>query len=177
MTCIVGLVDAGRVYIGGDSAGCSGWDLTVRADTKVFRNGQFLFGFTDSFRMGQLLRYALHPPERGEDETPYGFMVTTFIDAVRDCLAAGGVARKENGVESGGSFLVGYQGRLYCVQSDYQVAQSEDEFASVGCGSQVALGALYANRGNPAEERIRQALEAAERFSNGVRAPFVVLAE
>lgn len=51
MTCIVGLEHNGRVYIGADSAGVSGWDLTVRADKKVFRNGSFLFGFTDSFRM------------------------------------------------------------------------------------------------------------------------------
>jgi hypothetical protein len=37
MTAIVGLVQAGSVYIGGDSAGVSGMSLTVRADAKVFR--------------------------------------------------------------------------------------------------------------------------------------------
>jgi hypothetical protein len=51
MTCIVGLVDGGRVWLGGDSAGVSGWDLTVRADRKVFRNGPYVMGFTTSFRM------------------------------------------------------------------------------------------------------------------------------
>ena len=42
MTCIVGLVHEGVVYIGGDSAGVGGMSLTVRADEKVFRNGEFL---------------------------------------------------------------------------------------------------------------------------------------
>ena len=35
MTCIVGLVHEGVVYIGGDSAGVGGLSLTVRADEKV----------------------------------------------------------------------------------------------------------------------------------------------
>ena len=52
MTCIVGLIDGRRVWMGGDSAGVSGLDITVRADAKVFRNGDFLIGFTSSFRMG-----------------------------------------------------------------------------------------------------------------------------
>ena len=56
MTCIAGLVHDGAVYLAGDSAGCSGWDLTVRADPKVFVSGSYVMGFTTSFRMGQLLR-------------------------------------------------------------------------------------------------------------------------
>ena len=63
MTCIVGLVHADGVTIGADSAGCDGaWGIVTRADTKLFHNGPFLFGFTSSFRMGQLLRYAFKPP-------------------------------------------------------------------------------------------------------------------
>lgn len=37
MTCIVGLVEASNIYIGGDSAGVSGYDLTIRADSKSSR--------------------------------------------------------------------------------------------------------------------------------------------
>ena len=68
MTCIVGLVHEGVVYIGGDSAGVAGLSLVVRADEKVLRNGDFLMGFTTSFRMGQLLRYKLDPPRRHPDD-------------------------------------------------------------------------------------------------------------
>ena len=100
MTCIVGLTELGTVYIGGDSAGVnSRFDLAIRADQKVFINGPFVMGFTSSFRMGQLLRYKLTPPERYESQDLYNFMVTAFIDAVRACLKTGGFMRKENEVE------------------------------------------------------------------------------
>lgn len=175
MTCIVGLVDGQRVLLGGDSAGVSGLDLTVRADQKVFRNGPMLFGFTSSFRMGQLLRYALSVPDHDPRVSVEQYMATTFVNAVRDCLKAGGYARQTNGEESAGQFLVGYQGRLFCVESDYQVGEPVDRFAAIGCGCQIAHGALYATEGQMAGERVRVALEAAERFSAGVRRPFTVL--
>ena len=50
MTCIVGVAHKGAVYIGGDSAAVAGWALTCRADHKVFKNGDFVMGFTTSFR-------------------------------------------------------------------------------------------------------------------------------
>lgn len=105
MTAIVGLVQDGSVYIGGDSAGVSGMSLTVRADAKVFRKKRYLFGFTTSFRMGQLIRYSLKLPKPKGDLD--AFMSSTFIDALRDCLKSGGWAMKDNEREEGGTFLVG----------------------------------------------------------------------
>ena len=78
MTCIVGLVHEGVVYIGGDSAGVAGLSLVVRAD-EMFRNGDFLMGFTTSFRMGQLLRYKLYPPRRHPDDRVAKYMVWTSL--------------------------------------------------------------------------------------------------
>ncbi|OFW63650.1 MAG: hypothetical protein A2Y74_04410, partial [Actinobacteria bacterium RBG_13_63_9] len=117
MTCVVGLVDKGSVCIGADSAGVQGWALTVRADEKVFRRGPFLMGFTTSFRMGQLLRYRLDVPDQAGPDVPE-FMATVFIDAVRECLKAGGWATVKDGNETGGGFLVGYRGRLFTIGND-----------------------------------------------------------
>jgi len=180
LTCIVGLLDGGNVYIGGDSAGVGGYQLSVRADQKVFRNGPFLMGFTSSFRMGQLLRYKFNPPEHpcltgtGERMGIYKYMVTYFVDAVRQCLKDGGFATKKDEEESGGSFLVGYNGRLFEIEDDYQVAEQVAKYHAVGCGAQIALGSLYSTEGQPPEDRVRLALEAAERFIAGVRGPFVI---
>lgn len=174
MTCIIGLVHDSAVYIGGDSAGVGSYDLTVRADPKVFRNGPYLMGFTSSFRMGQLLQYAELPEVDGSDL--HRFMATTFINAVREVLKSGGYAKKENDREEGGTFLVGIRGRLFAVEADYQVAEAVDGYLAVGCGNQVALGALFATTGRPnAEERIDIALHAAERLNAGVRGPFIIL--
>lgn len=172
MTAIVGLAQDGRVHLGGDSAGVAGYSLTVRADSKVFATGPYVMEFTSSFRMGQLLRWRLDPPEPDGDLER--FMSTTFVDAVRDPLRDGGWLRKERDQEEGGTFLVGVRGRLFCVESDFQVGEALDGYAAVGCGAELALGALYATASTRRTPRARLglALEAAERYSAGVRGPF-----
>jgi hypothetical protein len=174
MTCIAGLVSDGKVFIGGDSAGVAGWDLTVRADSKVFRNSDFIFGFTTSFRMGQLLRYSFTPPACPDASELDRYMATSFIDGVRNCLKAGGFSKKENEVESGGTFLVGHRGRLFLIGDNFQVGESVDGMLAVGCGDSYALGSLFSTKGQAPELRITTALQAAERFSAGVRGPFQI---
>jgi hypothetical protein len=179
MTCIVGVVtEDGRVVMGGDSAGVAGFDITVRADQKVFHVGEFLLGFTTSFRMGQLLRFRFTPPAHPDGMDTYEYMVTLFVDAVRTCFKTGGYAETNNGVESGGTFLVGYRGRLFCIDFDYQVGEASDGYDAVGCGCFVARGSLFTSnlaKGLPAASRVRWALEAAAYLNAGVRAPFTIL--
>lgn len=177
MTCIAGFIEDGKAWIGGDSAGVAGLDLIVRADEKVFRNDVYVMGFTTSFRMGQLLRYAFTPPAPPEVGCLERFMVTTFIDALRQCLIEGGFASKHSGQEEGGTFIVGYRDRLWTIDEDYQVGRSLDGIVAVGCGKQIALGALYATQGFSIQpkNRLSLALSTAERYSGGVRAPFTIL--
>ena len=175
MTAIAGVVEDGKVWIGGDSAGVADYSLTLRADEKVFKNGPFLFGFTTSFRMGQLLRYAFNPPDHDPRIDDFKYLVTTFMDAVRDCLKNGGYASSSGGSEKGGTFLLGYKGNLYSVYDDYQVGKAVDGINAVGCGEQIVKGALFVQQNVKPEKRIKLALTAAERFSSGVRGPFLVL--
>lgn len=177
MTAIVGLIHGGAVHLGGDSAGVGGYSLTVRADSKVFVNGPYVMGFTSSFRMGQLLRHSFKAPEPDGDLE--AFMATTFVDGVRETLQTGGWLKKESEREEGGIFLVGVAGRLFRVDSDFQIGEAADGYAAVGCGQDLAIGALYATaktRMAP-ERRLKIALEAAERFSAGVRGPFAYISE
>ncbi|KQX35323.1 hypothetical protein ASD04_14880 [Devosia sp. Root436] len=175
MTCIVGVVEKGKVWIGGDSAGVAGYDLMVRSDPKVFRNGDFVMGYTSSFRMGQLLAHRFQPPKRHADQDVYVYMVTSFVDALRQCFKDGGYASKENEREQGGQFLVGYEGRLFEIGGDYQVGENLDGYAACGCGGSIALGALHATSSECPTDRIRSALSASERHNAGVRGPFVVI--
>jgi hypothetical protein len=176
VTAIVGLVDNGRVLLGGDSAGVNSHQLTVRRDTKTFTNGPFVFGFTDSFRMGQILRYAFTPPAPPADVDLDAFMCTTFIDGVRQALLDGRWARVDQAQVQGGVFLVGVAGRLFRVDGDFQVGEPLDGYDAVGCGEDFALGALHATAGAgmPAGMRVLTALKAAERHCAGVRGPFTL---
>jgi hypothetical protein len=138
----------------------------------VFKNGGFLFGFTSSLRMGQLLRYSLQIPNRHPDKDLMAYMATEFVDAVRNCLKTGGFATKNSDAEQGGTFLVGHAGRLFRIEGDYQVGESRGDYDACGCGEFYACGALFANTAAAPLERVRQALAAAEAHSAGVRAPF-----
>lgn len=175
MTCIVGLIHDGKVLIGGDSAGVGGLDLQIRADQKVWAKDGWAFGFTSSFRMGQLLRYSLTIPQRHPDTDLMHFMVTSFVDAVRQCLKAGGYATTKDGGEIAGTFLVGHAGRLFRIDSDYQVGEQTAGYDSVGCGDAYAKGALFASGHQEPAIRVQWALSAAEAMSAGVRGPFTTV--
>jgi len=177
LTCIAAAIEPdGTAWMGGDSAGVAGFDLTVRADEKVFARNGYLIGFTGSFRMGDILRFQAKlpkPPTRG---TLRRFMVTRFVEGVRSALSEYGYARKKDSQETGGTFLVAVKGRLFRIDCDYQVGESRHGFDAVGCGDLIALGSLYATRAwTDSRERLLEALEAAQHFSAGVRSPFVVL--
>jgi hypothetical protein len=180
MTCIVGIVDSdGSIYMGGDSAGCDGNHLDLRKDPKVFLRNPFIFGFSSSFRMGQLLmcdsRFGFRKQE--DDEDDYIYMVDAFIPAVIDLFDKGGYLSKQNNVISGGIFLVGYKSRLYEINSDFQVKESLKKYASCGCGRDISYGSLYSTEKSNMScgERILMALEAASEFSSWVSPPFNII--
>lgn len=179
MTCIVGYVDDDHIWMGGDSAGVGGYDLRKRKDEKVFtietkKAGAFIFGFTSSFRMGQLIRYSFDPPEFIDGSDVFKYMVVNFVDYLRNCYDKGGYLKKKDNVDRGGTFLVGYKDRLFEIEDDFQVCEVEQNYNSVGCGSSYALGSLYANITNDIETKIRIALGAASEFSAGVSPPFII---
>lgn len=176
MTCIVGVADGKKVSLGADSCGSDGWLAVTRRDSKLFRKDEFLIGFTTSFRMGQLLEYATTLPKPPNDsESLFGFMCTQFVDSIRSSLKLGGWSEKEKDKESGGTFLVGIRGRLFRVDSDYQVMESSFGFDAVGKGAQVAMGALHATKGEVTSARLQKALEASEALCESVRPPFLFL--
>lgn len=175
MTCVVGLVDKGVVHIGVDSAAVQGWTRRASRVTKVFRRGPFLIGYTTSFRMGQLLQHHLDVPPQEPTQDDVAYLVTHFIEKVRTLLKEKGFTKVEQNTEKGGQFLVGYRGRLYTVESDFQVGEHFDGYEVIGSGADFALGAMRALAHLPAKQRIRKALEIASHFNMGVCPPFTIM--
>jgi hypothetical protein len=179
MTCIVGFADAIKktVTIGGDSAASCENSIRIRKDSKVFQNGEFLIGCTTSFRMIQLLQYSFTPPEI-KDMDLYKYMCTVFITEIRKVFMDNGFMEKTtNGGELGGDFLVGIQGRLFEIQEDFQVAEFLNGMASIGCGNEIAMGALHILNeiDGRAPFKVLKALETSAVYSLGVAPPFTVL--
>jgi len=177
MTCIVGLVDRDHVWIGGDSLGTNGTTAISRKDAKVFRNGDYLIGFTSSFRMGQLLMHGWDvpvPPKQSNRLFP--FMVTEFVDTIRQRFKDGGYGKVQDGMETGGNFLVATGNRLFEIDSDYQVGETIYGYAAIGCGWEAAMGSLFSTHHYTSpRHRVTTSLKAASEFSTSVRGPFKVL--
>jgi len=183
MTCIVGFCTNEGVMIGGDSAGVNNrMGVTERADKKVFRRDQYVFGGCGSFRMLDIIQYQLAPsPYYDGQGDERKFLVVNFIPELREVLKANGLLYRENEVERFGNaaFLVGLNKRLFMIWDDLQVGEASCGWAAMGCGQDYALGALWAVsavgvRMKP-EDKILTALKAAAKLSGGVIEPFHIV--
>jgi len=183
MTCIVGFVDRykNEIWMGGDSAGVAGLNVVLRKDTKVFKKQNMLFGYTSSFRMGQLLRFKLDIPKIEKNKDVYEYMCTDFIDSVKTCLIDNGYAKISNNETEIGTFLVGFKNRIFRISNDLQVGENLYPYDSCGCGKQYALATmktfdyLYNKKDLQGRTIINTALRVAQDFSGGVRKPFIIL--
>lgn len=177
MTCIVGWVEKDRVLMGGDRAGSNNSITHNVLHPKVFRKKQFVFGYTSSFRFGQLIEHTLDVGGVDPELDPHEFLVETLIPRLRQILKDAGYAKIENNEESGGSVLVAYKKRLFQIQDDFSVLEHQDGYDAVGSGSYFAIGSLYTSRqqGTPADQAVKLALQAAARHNPFVREPFDIL--
>lgn len=165
MTCVVGVKHNNKVYMASDLLGSNKHTKALRKDGKVFVKNNILFGGTSSYRMIQLLQYSLVIPEHLSTQSVDEYLRTSFIDAIRDLFKKNGYASIDNNEETGGTFLIGYRGRLFTVFSDYQVAENDSDYSSVGSGSDIALGAMFATEDLPPADRLTIAITAASEFN------------
>ena len=73
--------------------------------------------------------------------------------------------------------MVAVSGRIFCVYSDFQVAESTFPYRAIGCGDRYAVGALDAlqhDKKMSLRHKVLTALKSAERHSAGVAGPFVI---
>lgn len=184
MTCIVGYVDynTDTLWMGGDSLGSNGFSKTCLSNKKIFKvkDSNIIIGYTDSFRMGQLLQYSTIFDELNiiKNDIDLEYMCTKFVDNIKSIFSKNNIEKFKDGKSSCGNFLVGINTKLYEIQSDYSVLESIFPFASIGCGEYTAHGALYSifdNDKYKPQDKIRIALEASETFISGIQRPFYIL--
>lgn len=181
MTCIVGLIDNGVLYMGGDSLGSNGITKRIYKNPKVYfanNSNDIIIGSTSSYRQLQILKYENLFDDADilkNKEIDHRYMVTKFIDGLQKLFEKKGIEENEKGVKNGGFFLIGHSKALYKVQSDYSVMETKEGYDAVGSGEEVALGSLCSTVGEEPIERIKKALIAAEKHACGVQRPFVIL--
>jgi len=179
MTCIVGLEHEGTIYIGGDSCTSCGQMYTATYQNKVFdvetRDDKFLIGITGTVRGADILTYSFNPTRRNKDDSDDKYMKTTVAETARQAFNSCGHASNKDGIDQNyGEYLIGYNGHLYVMASDYCIMSCPDGNA-IGSGGEVALGSLWTTRDwKDPKKRIMAALEAAEAVISSVRSPMYI---
>lgn len=178
MTCIVALIHNNSVYMAGDSAAVLDMDYEIRGDKKVFKVDEFIIGFSDSFRLGNILKYKFTPPKITKDIEIY--MNIDFIESIKELCRDNGILKMIDNEESNvGQILVGIHGRIFNIDYDFNIGWNLDKNYSIGCGSSYAISALQTldiidpqyKKYSP-EKRLNIALEIAEKNSLGVKPPY-----
>lgn len=174
MTLIVGLEHDGKVVVGADSFVGNGNHCYRVGEPKVFRNGPLLIGYCGSMRFGALMRHKLTVPRRNKDQSNSEYMATSVADRIRKVVADNGYQRKKDEREHGGFALIGYKGRLYRLQEQYDLTPVGDGWIAQGAGEDIAIGVLAATEGMDGPDRVEHVLSLVARFSPWVAEPFVV---
>ena len=192
MTTIVGITDGTHVYMGADSAVTTGNTVYIQPYSKIFKlvlsgdkHETFLLGYGGTSRTADLIRYWFAPPKRLA-ESPMGplkYLVGPFVDALRDMLKRYGALirsteKDENDRElMDGVLIVGWDGKLYSIHSDFGLVEASDPYLAIGAGQEYAYGAarsmsLAHAAGMPLPDCLMNILEAAEHFNPYTRRPF-----
>ena len=115
MTCIIGLVRDGNVWIGADSAVTHDWIIHNHANPKLFRLHDLLIGASGPVRNRQIIQFHLTKflPAFEEGDDPDDYIFRAVPDAFRACL-------KEHGslglVGTSEEFPFGYIGRVVIME-------------------------------------------------------------
>lgn len=179
MTCVVGLVDKGKIYMGADSAGSTfSGQIATRTDKKVFMNGEVMVGICGSFRMRDILQYHVtFPTYNPKIYSPLEYANHEIAEKAREAFKSRGLTLVENNEESfGGSFIVGFRKKLFIVECDFQVGEVETPYVAVGSGGDIASGSLFTTQrlNIPPVDRLHLALNAAAYANAFVRGPFYI---
>jgi ATP-dependent protease HslVU (ClpYQ) peptidase subunit len=168
MTIIAAIHTTDSVLMGGDSAQSSNGLISIIQDSKVFLNGDYVFGVAGSPRLAGILRYEFRPPQKIQSMTWKEFLVRSFLPKLK--VALGSESALENS-----SILVGTKGGgIFEVNSGWFVEQSRESYAAIGSGASYALGSFHSTSGNP-RRRLLKAMHAAAHLNAYVRPPFTVL--
>ena len=136
MTVIVGFEFDNRVFLAGDVQGTGYNSKVVHTQPKVFNKKGVIFGFTSSYRFGQVLEHNLADPVvPADDAEVYRWLISVLVPDLRQVL-------KDNGYEKGGNCLIGVRGQLWELQDDFSVLRSVKGYSAVGSGYEYAMGAL-----------------------------------
>lgn len=172
MTCIVGLVEDGKIYMGADRGMSDKRFIASSLTPKIRKIGPILIGYSASRGTGQLAHFVNYPkPDFNNVER---WVRMDMCKALQEASEAYKVDISAEGIAA--DFLVGVGGKLFEVTTtDWSV--TEYEAIATGSGYSYALGALHATSSYDISprDRVKIALDAAIKYSPSCQSPIDLL--
>ena len=179
MTCIVGLVEGDRMFLGADSIATADYDRHIRKDKKIFKKNGYLIGCAGSPRLGQVLHYGCELEKAPETGDLMGFMVAPFVNGVRELFASAGCLEVQNELEGfqASILMVGVRGRFFAIYADLQVEEVQTPYLCIGSGANEAYASLWtsAKTKTPPKTRVQWAIESSATFNASVSPPVNII--
>lgn len=174
MTVIVGIVKNNTVWLGADSAATnSSGTQKLLGDPKVFVKGKIAIGVCGSPKILDHLNNVTELPSWDGRAPKREFLLRDVVPTIKSSLGAGECLEGSN---MPGELLIGFQGRLYQVESNFQLITSQAGFDSVGSGSDTAIGSLHSTTNvQSTRKRVIMALTAACARNAMCRPPFTIV--
>ena len=138
MTCIVAIETSdNNVILAGDYLGSDNFTKAVFTQSKIFNHSGMMFGYTSSFRFGQILECILddntiYPP--CNPDSTYEWLIRTFIPKLKSTL-------KTEESPCGEAIIV-INSQVWQLQGDFSVLRSTLGICSVGSGSYHATASV-----------------------------------
>lgn len=173
MTCIIGLVENKKIYLGSDSLTGSDREVCISGSSKVFKIDDFVIGTSGYWSSNITSRYKFKPPTNHlSDDLEY--MFTVFAPKLKKLLRTQKCIEEDEFEQ----VLVGYKNKLYTFETTSQrcyVLSHQDGIAAIGSGQDFAIGAMHALKNLQPKQRILKSLEVTQQLNRDVRPPFHIL--
>jgi ATP-dependent protease HslVU (ClpYQ) peptidase subunit len=142
MTTILGVQHKNGLTLAADLQITSGDRSYIHPDLeKIVKVGHLLVACAGSARFADVALNLWKPPTYVGDMSEYKFMVSKIIPSLRNTIETNGVTLKD---DEQFQALIGFNGKLFEVATDYTVLVSNSNFYGIGSGSAYGIGALAA---------------------------------
>jgi ATP-dependent protease HslVU (ClpYQ) peptidase subunit len=175
MTTIVGVENADGCVIASDSRVAEGGKVYTHPKMiKAIERGSYIIGGAGDYRALQVVLHGWQPPlvSAKAKQNLYEFVINKVAPSLKTTLSEAGIEfnkPSDNDEKFDLSLLIGINGSLFEIDSDFAVAMNDSGLYAIGSGGDYALGALHA--GAP----VLEAMRIAALNNNGTSAPFHIL--
>jgi ATP-dependent protease HslVU (ClpYQ) peptidase subunit len=175
MTTIVGVQNADSCVIASDSRVAEGGKVYTHPEmVKAVERGSYIIGGAGDYRALQVVLHGWSPPlvTAKAKTNLYEFVINKVAPSLKTTLTEAGIEftkSSDNDDKFELQLLIGINGNLFEVDSDFAVAMNDTGLYAIGSGGDFALGALHAGA------TILDAMRIAAINNNGTSAPFHIL--